>query len=117
LNYIASNYVHLDHDQTFTGSAGAAYSFHEVKYSSDLIFGSGLRSGFANTDHLPFYTQVNAGVEHSVDLGAAGPASAKFSVINLFDNAYEIRDGSGIGVFAPQYGPRRTFLVTASKSF
>jgi len=117
LNYIASNYVHLDHDQTFTGSAGAAYTFHDVKYSSDLIYGSGLRSGFANTDHLPFYTQVNAGVEHSFDLGAAGPASAKFSVINLFDNAYEIRDGSGIGVFAPQYGPRRTFFITLGKSF
>jgi outer membrane receptor protein involved in Fe transport len=117
LSYIASNYVHLDHDQTFTGSAGAAYMFHDIKYSSDLIYGSGLRSGFANTGHLPFYTQVNAGAEHSFDLGKAGSLSAKFSVINLFDKSYEIRDGSGIGVFAPQYGPRRTFFVTLGKSF
>jgi hypothetical protein len=27
-----------------------------------MVYGSGLRSGFANTDHLPSYTQVNAGV-------------------------------------------------------
>jgi hypothetical protein len=24
---------------------------------------------------------------------------------------YEIRDGTGIGVFAPQFGPRRGFFV------
>jgi len=23
----------------------------------------------------------------------------------------ELRDGTGIGVFAPQFGPRRTYLV------
>jgi hypothetical protein len=26
-----------------------------------------------------------------------------------------LRDGSGIGVFAPQYGPRRGFFVGVSK--
>lgn len=117
LDYIATHYVHLDHDQTYTGSAGAAYMFHDVKYSTDVIYGSGLRSGFANTDHLPFYTQFNAGAAHTFDLGKAGPLDAKLSVINLFDKVYEIRDGSGIGVFAPQYGPRRTFFVSLSKPF
>jgi len=117
LDYIANHYVHLDHDQTYTGSAGAAYTYNDVKYSTDLIYGSGLRSGFANTDHLPFYTQVNAGMEHTFDMGVAGPFDAKLSVINLFDKVYEIRDGSGIGVFAPQYGPRRAFYVAVSKSF
>ena len=33
----------------------------------------------------------------------------RFDAINLFDTVY-IRDGSGIGVFAPQYGPRRGFF-------
>jgi len=35
----------------------------------------------------------------------------KFDVVNVFDKIYEIRDGSGIGVFAPQFGPRRGFFV------
>ena len=57
--FIADHWVHLDHDQTYTGSAGAAYTWNTVKYSADVIYGSGLRSGDNNTDHLPFYTQVN----------------------------------------------------------
>jgi hypothetical protein len=117
LDYINGNSVHLDHDQLVSGSAGAAYKFHDIKYSADLLYGSGLRSGFANTDHLPFYSQVDAAVEHTFKLGIAGPVDGRFSVVNVFDQVYEIRDGSGIGVFAPQYGPRRGFFVTISKAF
>jgi outer membrane receptor protein involved in Fe transport len=118
LDYIASNAVHLDHDQLISGSAGSSYTLYDVKYSADVIFGSGLRDGFANTDHLPFYTQVNLGAAHSFDLGPLiGPLDARFSVLNLFDRVYEIRDGSGIGVFAPQYGPRRTLFLELSKTF
>jgi hypothetical protein len=40
----------------------------------------------------------------------AKPVTVRFDVINLFDSIYLIRDGSGIGVFAPQYGPRRGYL-------
>ena len=35
----------------------------------------------------------------------------RFDVVNVFDTVYELRDGSGIGVFASQYGPRRGFFV------
>lgn len=118
LDYIASNAVHLDHDQLISGSLGSSYDFHTVKYNLDMIYGSGLRDGFANTDHLPFYEQVNANASHSFDLGAAyGLLDAKFSIINLFDRVYEIRDGTGIGVFAPQYGPRRAFFLELGKPF
>jgi hypothetical protein len=37
-------------------------------------------------------------------------------LINLFDHKYEIRDGTGIGVGAPQFGARRGFSVGISKS-
>jgi hypothetical protein len=39
----------------------------------------------------------------------------RFDVVNVFDKVYEIRDGSGIGVFAPQFGPRRGFYVGISQ--
>ena len=42
--------------------------------------------------------------------------TARFDVINLFDQKYEIRDGSGVGVGAPQFGPRRGFFVGLSKA-
>ena len=45
------------------------------------------------------------------------PTTARFDVINLFDKVYEIRDGSGIGVFAPQFGARRAFYAGLSQKF
>ena len=118
LDYIASNAVHLDHDQLITGSVGASYKLYEIKYDADMIFGSGLRSGFANTEHLPFYNQVNLGASHSFDFGNKyGILESKLSIINLFDRVYEIRDGSGIGVFAPQYAPRRAVFIEFSHPF
>jgi outer membrane receptor protein involved in Fe transport len=39
----------------------------------------------------------------------------RFDVVNLFDSVYEIRDGSGIGAFAPQFGPRRGFYAGISQ--
>ena len=41
--------------------------------------------------------------------------TVRFDVINLFDNSYVIRDGSGIGVFAPQFGPRLGVFLGVSK--
>jgi hypothetical protein len=35
--------------------------------------------------------------------------------VNVFDTIYEIRNGSGIGVFASQFGPRRGFFAGVSQ--
>ena len=116
LAYIASHYIYTDHAQTLTASAGASYLWNGTRFSASMIYGSGLRSGFANTDHLPSYTQVNLGISHEYLFpGWTKPTTLRFDVVNLFDKIYEIRDGSGIGVFAPQYGPRRGFLVGISQ--
>jgi outer membrane receptor protein involved in Fe transport len=116
LAYIASHYVFTDHAQQLTASAGASYLWNGTRFSASMIYGSGLRSGFANTDHLPAYTQVNLGISHEYLVpGWTKPTTLRFDVVNLFDSIYEIRDGSGIGVFAPQYGPRRGFFVGISQ--
>jgi hypothetical protein len=41
----------------------------------------------------------------------------RFDVVNLLDNVYELRDGSGIGVGAPQFGQRRGFYGTVAYDF
>ena len=69
-----------------------------------------------NGTHLPYYTQVHTGMTHVFNLSGAGTLTARFDVINLFDKIYEIRNGTGVGVGAPQYGPRRGFFVGLSKS-
>ena len=118
LNYIATHYVYTDHAQTLTASAGASYLWNGTKFSASMIYGSGLRSGFANTDHLPSYTQVNMGVSHDFNIVAPNkPTTLRFDVINVFDTIYEIRDGTGIGVFAPQFGPRRGYFAGISQKF
>ncbi len=109
LKYISNHYVFLDHDQTFTSSAGAAYRWHGFTLTFDGIYGSGLRSGFANTGSLPFYIQLNAGIIKRIELGEKGAIELRAVVVNMADHTYLIRDGSGIGVFANQYGPRRAF--------
>ena len=48
---------------------------------------------------------------------AAGPVDVRFDIINVANKTYEIRDGTGVGVGAPQYGASRGFFGGISKSF
>ena len=122
LAYIANHYIFTDHSQTVTASAGISYLlWQKTRLSADMIYGSGLRTnspdGVPNGSHVPGYAQVNIGMSHEFQDGMEKPATIRFDIINLFDKVYEIRDGSGIGVFAPQFGPRREFLVGLSQKF
>jgi outer membrane receptor protein involved in Fe transport len=75
-----------------------------------------LRDGDANISTVPAYAQVNVGVKRDFYLpNDPLPMTVRFDVVNLLDTVYLIRDGSGIGVFAPQYGPRRGFFLGLSK--
>jgi outer membrane receptor protein involved in Fe transport len=134
LQYLQTHFVYTDHNQFVTASAGALYQFCGrpatareafgddglswcgVKLSADMIYGSGLRAGDANIGSVPAYTQVNVGIKREFLLpNDPKPMTIRFDVVNLFDSIYEIRDGSGIGVFAPQFGPRRGFFLGISK--
>jgi hypothetical protein len=117
LAYLATHYVYTDHSQWISGSAGASYKWDDgTRLSMDLLYGSGLRSGFANTGTVPWYSQVNLGVSHEFKwFSDAKPTTLRFDIVNLLDTTYVIRDGSGIGVFAPQYGPRRGFFFGISQ--
>jgi outer membrane receptor protein involved in Fe transport len=115
--YIAMNYIYTDHAQTWTGSAGASYRWLGTLVSADLIYGSGLRDDFANTGHVSPYTQVNLGLSREISTPWGKPVTLRFDVVNLLDHSYELRSGSGIGVFAPQYGPRRGFFAGLKQEF
>ena len=117
LAYINSHWVNLDHDQRLTASAGASYLYSGTTYTTDVLFGTGLRNGFANTDHLPAYWQMNVGAARDFNLPTLGKFKTRLTVLNIFDRSYQLRDGTGIGVGAPQFAPRRTFLLSVSKPF
>jgi outer membrane receptor protein involved in Fe transport len=117
LNYAANNWVNVDHAQALTMSVGSSYLWAGTRWTGDMIYESGMRNGFANTSSLPAYTVVNLGAVRKMNFDGIGNVDARLVVNNAFDSVYEIRDGSGIGVFAPQYGARRSIFVGISKKF
>jgi outer membrane receptor for ferrienterochelin and colicins len=118
LAYIASNYIHLDHEGRVSASSGVSYLWLGTRFSVDGIFGTGLRDDLVlpngtdipNGDHTPSYLQVNLGLSHAFEIPGSGPLTVRFDVINVADKVYQIRSGTGVGVFAPQFGPRRGFF-------
>jgi outer membrane receptor protein involved in Fe transport len=120
LDYIQTHDVQLDHEGRYTVSAGASYVWEKnTRFYADFLYGYGLRSGFANTEKLPDYYPVNLGVEHvfHTKWGAIRQVKLRFDCINVFDEVYQLRNGTGLGISASQYGHRRTFLAGVSVLF
>lgn len=127
LDFLATHWVHTDHDQLVSGSARVAYRwenthswFDGTVASATVIYGSGLRTGDFNTEHLPDYYQINLGLAHEFAAPAwwvinDKPVTVRFDIVNVTDNIYQIRNGTGIGVFAPQFGPRRGYFLGISQ--
>jgi outer membrane receptor protein involved in Fe transport len=115
--YIATHWVYTDHNQFVTGSAGLSYLWNGTRFSTDMIYGSGLRTGDANIGSEAPYAQFNTGISHEFAQADGKPITVRFDVVNLFDTIYQIRSGTGIGVFAPQFGPRRGYYAGITKKF
>jgi hypothetical protein len=62
---------------------------------------------------------VNLGVIHHFNFNEPliGKFDARLLLINAFNRVYELRDGSGIGVGAPQYGPHIALYAGITKNF
>ena len=125
LAYISQHYIHLDHDQRWTGSAGVAYTLnretkHPTSFSADLSVQSGLRASTASVPNgiaLPTYGVVNLSVVQKLDLGIGTATQLRLDILNIGDTIYQIRNGTGVGVGAPQYGLRRTILAGLTQRF
>jgi outer membrane receptor protein involved in Fe transport len=124
LDYVANNWIFADHNQGWTGSAGAAYVFNmdsswATRVSADMLFGSGLRTSLVtpNDTSLPAYATVNLSLTQKIPISASKGTQVRFDAINLTDLSYQLRDGTGVGVGAPQYGMRRAFFATLSQKF
>ena len=120
LAYIYNNYIHLDHDQKLTSSGGISYAVTgDTKVGADYIFGSGLRSDgeVPNGLSLPYYFQLNLNVSHDFNFDSTGTLHTQLALINALDRTYELRDGTGVGVGAPQFGPRRGLFLSVQKDF
>ncbi len=120
LAYIADHYIHLDHDQKYTSSGGVSYAFADsTRIGANYVFGTGLRRDgeVPNGDHLPAYFQLDLSVSHDFNFDSTGKLHTQLALINALDRTYELRDGTGIGVGAPQFGPRRGLYLSLQKDF
>ena len=106
LAYIADHYIYLDHDQRYSVAGGLSYQFGGSRLSGNLIYGSGLRATPEgtppNSGKVPSYATVNLSLTHDWTATPVGTVQGRLALVNVFDNSYLIRDGSGVGVGAPQ---------------
>ena len=135
LNYVQNHWIYLDHDQRITGSFGVAYTWNEsarcsTRVYADALYGSGLRADGGGTEDgtpagdpipngasVPQYYSVNLGAEQSFKLARNRMLKARLDVVNVTDSIYDLRDGSGVGVNAAQYGERLGFFGSLSYMF
>ncbi|KQX96317.1 TonB-dependent receptor [Rhodanobacter sp. Root480] len=120
LAYIDNHWTLLDHDQKLTSSGGIHYALNDrTKVGADYLFGSGLRKDgdVPNGASLPAYFQLNLNVAHDFMLGDSGKLHTQLALLNALDRSYALRDGSGIGVGAPQFAPRRGVYLSVQKDF
>jgi outer membrane receptor protein involved in Fe transport len=127
LAYIADHYIYTDHSQQWTASGGGSVTIRNglgtLVPTADFLYGDGLRAEdpagvVPNGGKLPSYFTANFGVAQNFDgPGILKGLSIRFDVTNIFDKSYLIRDGSGVGVGAPQFGARRGFFGGIRKSF
>jgi outer membrane receptor protein involved in Fe transport len=124
LDFIANNWIFADHNQSWTGSAGAAYVFnmnsdYATRVSADMLYGNGLRQTIVtpNDTALPAYATLNLSVTQRLPITGSKGTNVRFDAINVTDGQYQLRTGTGVGVGAPQFGMRRAFFVTLSQKF
>ncbi|WP_312253332.1 TonB-dependent receptor [Stenotrophomonas sp.] len=121
LAYATQHWIHLDHDQRLTSSGGLSYAFAgHNRVGANYVFGSGLRSDtdtVPNGGELPSYLQVNLSAGHDFNADSGHPLHVQLAVLNALDRSYQLRDGGGVGVFAPQWGPRRGAYLSLQQDF
>ena len=118
LAYVSRHYIALDHDQKLTSSGGANYALSDhTSVGANYLFGSGLRKdgSVPNGASLPAYFQLNLNVAHDFTFQRFGKLHTQLALLNALDRTYALRDGSGIGVGAPQFGPRRGVYLNLQK--
>jgi hypothetical protein len=98
----------LDHVQTWTANAGATVKDGLTRLSALVGYGSGLRTGPDNAQHVPGHARVDLTLSHEFFSAPARPTVA-IDVVNLFDEKYAYRIANGFN--GSHYAPGRAVFV------
>jgi hypothetical protein len=117
----AGQYVPTNEDQTYTASGGASYRWGELMLSGQLTYGSGLprteQFSDPNGATMPSHIQADISATFRTEVVAHLPLDLRLDIINVFDNRYELRDGTNLGGGVAQWNPGRGFVVGLEQSF
>jgi outer membrane receptor protein involved in Fe transport len=101
----------LDHAQTLTANAGATVRDGRFAISGLATYGSGLRTGPGNTEHVPGHVRSDASVQYTF-APQGYPIRVAVDVINVFNEHYAFRIANGF--VGSSYGPPRTVYLSLS---
>ncbi len=98
----------LDHVQTLTANLGLTVREAGFSGTATLAYGSGLRTGPSNNEHVPGHATVDLTAQYAFDKIPLKPRLA-IDVINLFDQKYAYRIANGF--VGSSYGAPRSVFV------
>jgi len=109
-----SDWQTLDHAQTWTANAGASYRDGGTQLSTQLAYGSGLRTGANNESHVPGWVRVDVTLAHDFLNLPLRPTFA-IDVVNLFDARYAYRLYNGFN--GSHWAPGRSVYLRGTVHF
>ena len=104
----------LDHDQRWTANAGATFKESGSRVSALLEYGSGLRTGPNNDQHVPGHVRVDLSAGHEFLTLPMRPAFA-VDLVNMFDTHYAYRINNGFN--GSHWAPGRSIFARVSANF
>jgi outer membrane receptor for ferrienterochelin and colicins len=104
----------LDHVQTWTVNAGATLRHGFSQASALLDYGSGLRTGPSNDEHVPGHVRIDLSASHQL---WSAPLHPTFSIdlVNVFDAHYAYRIANGFN--GSHWAPGRSVFARVRTEF
>ena len=104
----------LDHVQVWTANAGATYKVGFAQASALLEYGSGLRTGPANTEHVPDHVRLDLSAAYQFYAVPLHPTLA-VDLVNAFDAHYAYRLANGFN--GSHWAPGRSLFARLTTAF
>ncbi|HEY4239589.1 MAG TPA: TonB-dependent receptor [Kofleriaceae bacterium] len=107
----ATSWQTLDHAQTLTANAGATVRDGRFSATALAAYGSGLRTGPDNNEHVPGHVRVDTTLAYTFS-PSGYPIRVAADVVNLLDSHYAYRISNGF--VGSSYAPARSVYLTLS---
>ncbi len=104
----------LDHSQTWTANTGATFHLGPAQLSGLMAYGSGLRTGPDNNQHVPSHVRVDLTAAYHI-LDFPGRPLLALDIVNVFDSHYAYRIANGFN--GSHWAPGRSVFARLATSF